>query len=96
MPDMVEDSSDDENDGEGPGGDDDQWGPEDDVVEEQHVEQPVPTGPRQSNMEKRGVSSLRFVEEYLAAVVEEEVKQSPQSVQCGSHRDVHSTQLLTL
>ena len=34
MPDMVEDSNDDEDDGEGPGGDDDQWGPEDDAVEE--------------------------------------------------------------
>ena len=27
MPDMVEDSSDDEDDGEGPRGDDDRWGP---------------------------------------------------------------------
>ena len=80
MPDLVEDSSDDEDDGEGPGGDDDQWGPEDDAVEEQHVEQPAPSGPRQSNREKRGVPSLRFIEEYLAAPVEQEVKQSPQSV----------------
>ena len=41
MPDLVEDNSDDEDDGEGPRGDDYQWGPEDDVVEEKHVEQPV-------------------------------------------------------
>ena len=81
MPDLVEDSSDDEDDDEGPGGDDDQWGLDDDAVEEQHVEQPTPTGLRQSNKEKRGVPSLRFIEEYLAAVVGEEVKQSPQSVQ---------------
>ena len=59
MPDMVEGSSDDEDDGESLGGDDDQWGLEDDVVEEQHVEQPVPTGPRQSSREKRGVPSVR-------------------------------------
>ena len=81
MPVLVEDSSDDEDDGEGPGGEDDQWGPEDDAVEEQHVEQPVSTEPRQSNREKRGVPSLRFIEEYLAAAVEQEVKQSPQSVE---------------
>ena len=79
MPELVEDSSDDEDDGEGPGGDDDQWGPEDDAVGEQHVEQPAlaPAEPRQSNREKRGVPSLRFIEEYLAAAMEEEVKQSP-------------------
>ena len=81
MPDLVEDSSDDEDDGEGPRGDDDQRGPDDDAMEEQHVEQPVPTGPRHSNKEKRGVPSLRFIEEYLATAVEEEVKQSPRSVQ---------------
>ena len=46
MPDLVEDSSDDEDDGEGPGGDDDQWEPENDAVEEQHVEAPAPSGPR--------------------------------------------------
>ena len=55
-------------------------GPEDDAVEEQHVEQPIPAAPRQSNREKRGVPPLRFIEEYQAAAVEEEVKQSPQSV----------------
>ena len=79
MPELVEDSSDDEDDGEGPGGGDDEWGPEDDAVEEQHVERPAPApdGLRQSNREKRGVPSLRFIEEYLAAAVEQEVKQSP-------------------
>ena len=81
MPNLVEDSSDDEDDDEDPGGDDDQWGPEDDAMEVQHVEQPAPSGPRQSNTEKRGVPSLRFIEEYLAATMEQEVKQSPQSVQ---------------
>ena len=80
MPDMVEDSSDNEDDGEGPGEEDDRWGPEDDAVEEQHVEQPAPDAPRQSEREKRGVPPLRFIEEYLAAAVEEEVKQSPQSL----------------
>ena len=80
MPELVEDSSDDEDDGEGPGGGDDEWGPEDDAVEEQHVEQPASNEPRQSNREKRGVPSLRFIEENLAAAVEQEVKQSPQSV----------------
>ena len=49
---LVKNSSDDEDDDDGPGGDDDQWGPKDDAVEEQHVEQPTPTGPRQSNREK--------------------------------------------
>ena len=81
MPELVEDSSDDEDDGEDLGGDDDEWGPDDDAVLEQHVEQPVPIGPRQSGREKRGVPSLRFIEEYLAAAVEQEVKQSPQSAQ---------------
>ena len=88
--DLVEDSSDDEDDGDDLGGDDDEWGPDDDVVVEQHVEQPTPIGPRQSDREERGVPSLRFIEEYLAAAVEQEVKQSPQSVQeamQGPHSD---------
>ena len=77
LPDLVEDSSDDEDDGEGPGGgDDDQWGPEDDAV----VEESAPIGPRHSSREKRGVPPLRYVEEYLAAAVEEEVKQCPKTI----------------
>ena len=82
IPELVEDSSDNEDDGEAPGGGDDQWGPEDDAVEKQHVEQPAPApaGPRQSNREKRGIPSLCFIEECLDAAVEQEVKKSPQSV----------------
>ena len=45
------------------------------------TEQPTPTEPRQSSRERRGVPPLRYIEMYLAAAVEEEVKQSPQSVQ---------------
>ena len=33
-----------------------------------------------NNRERRGVPPLRLIEQYLATVVEEEVKQSPQSV----------------
>lgn len=81
MPDLVEDSSDDEEDGDDLGGGDDQWGPEDDAEEEEQIEQPASSEPRQSSREKRGVPSLRFIEEYLAAAMEQEVKQSPLSVQ---------------
>ena len=39
-----------------------------------------PSVPRHSDRENRGVPPLRFIEMYLASAVEEEVKQSPQTV----------------
>ena len=36
---------------------------------------------RHSNRERRGVPQLRYIEMYLAAEVEEEAQQSPQSVE---------------
>ena len=37
--------------------------------------------PRHSNRERRGVPPIRFIKMYLASVAEEEIKQSPKSVQ---------------
>ena len=51
-------------------------------------ESPQVIEPRQSNMERRGVPPLRFIEMYLASATEEEVKQSPKTVHealQGSH-----------
>ena len=94
MPALVEDSSDDENGGgDANEGEDDDWGPDDDspvipvhggplggdAVEEDEDQADVE--PRHSDREKRGVPPLRYIEMYLAAAAEEEVKQSPQSVQ---------------
>lgn len=75
MPELHEDSSDDDADGEG-GGDGDDWGPADDapVV-------PVHGGARRSNREARGVPPLRYIEEFLASTAQEEAKQSPQTLQ---------------
>ena len=91
LPELVEDSSDDEDDDEGPGGgDDDQWGPEDDAVVDKHIDQPAPVEPRHSSRENMGVPSLRYIEEYLAAAVEEEVKQCPKTIGealQGPHRE---------
>ena len=86
MPELVEDSSDDE--GEAGGGDDVEWGPEDDASVnsvneggETEASQQDVNEPRHSNRERRGVPPLRFIEMYLASAAEEEVKQNPESVQ---------------
>ena len=109
LPELMEDSSADEDDGDGPTGDDDAWDPADDapvnpvrggvvaavdmgaenvvdvvdgdahVVDESGHGQPFI--PRRSNREKRGVPPIKFIEMYLASAAEEEVKQSPKSVQ---------------
>ena len=39
-----------------------------------------PSFPRHSNRENKGVPPLKFIEMYLASAVEEEVKQSPQTI----------------
>ena len=94
LPDLVEDSSDDEDEGDGAGGgDDDEWGPADDAPVNP-VHGGMPEGgavdvddaaqlnePRHSNRERRGVPPLRFIEMYLASAAEEEIKQSPKTVQ---------------
>ena len=109
LPELVEDSSADEDDVDDPVGEDDEWGPGDDapvnpvrggvvpavgdgagdVVDAVDggadvVDAPSGAQPfilRQSSREKRGVPALRFDEMYLASTTEEEVKQSPQTVQ---------------
>ena len=93
IPVLVEDSSDDENrEDDDNEGEDDNWGPDDDspvipvhggplvgdAVLEEEVQAAVE--PRHSNRERRGVPPLRFIETYLAAAAEEEIKLSPQSV----------------
>ena len=95
LPELFEDSSDDEDEGDGAdnGNHDDEWGPEDDAPVNP-VRGGVPGGgdvsvddaaqvnePRHSNREKRGVPPLRFIEMYLASAAEEEIKQSPKTVQ---------------
>ena len=74
-------------------GGDDEWGPRDDapvnpvhwgVSEDGGVDvedAPQVNKPRHSNRERRGVPPLRFIEMYLASATEEEIKQSPKSVQ---------------
>ena len=92
MPFLVEDSSDDEGDGNGvDDGGDDEWGPDDDapvnpghggsILDDAPGEGEVPAlaEPRHSDRERRGVPPLRFIEMYLASAAEEEVKQSPES-----------------
>ena len=103
MPDLVEDSSDDEDEGEGDGndggGEDDDWGPDDDapvlpvhegpIADEGGEDQEI-REPRHSNRENRGVPPLRFIEAYLADAADEEAKQSPQSAQealQGEHKE---------
>ena len=101
MPVLVEDSSDDEEEGGGDegGGEDDDWGPDDDAPASPVHEVPIAevggetqeaSEPRHSNRENRGVPPLRFIEAYLATAADEEVKQSPESVQealQGPHRE---------
>ena len=88
----MEDSSDDEEEGGGDegGGEDDDWGPDDDALASSVHEVPIAevggetqeaSEPRHSNRENRGVPPLRFIEAYLATAADEEVKQSPESVQ---------------
>ena len=104
MPELVEDSTNDEADDEEPRGEANEWGTDDDApmisvrevvadvdaaldvdvdaaasvdVEAEKPVQPTVSEPRQSSRERRGVPPLRFIEMYLAATVEEEVKQSP-------------------
>ena len=96
IPDLVEDSSDDEEDdvdGEG----DEEWGPDDDApgdqggeggdddepaaVDESTVEEvPVQEGPRHSDRERRGVPPARFIEMYLAAAADDEARHNPETV----------------
>ena len=101
MPPLVEDSSDDDNDDDVDGEGDDEWGLADDApVSLVHggvdvdgaaarVDAPVQGGPRHSDRDHRGVPPLRFHELYLAAAIEEEVKQSPATIQealSGEHK----------
>ena len=93
IPALVEDTSDDENgEDDDNEGEDDNWGPDDDspviplhggpLVGDAVLEEEVQATaePRHSNIERRGVPPLRFIETYLAAAAEEEIKLSPQSV----------------
>ena len=96
IPILVEDSSDEE--GEDDDDADEEWGPNDDAPAQnvsstqgsEDVEMTVQSEPRHSNRERRGVPPLRLIEQFLATVAEEEVNQSPQSVQealQGKHGD---------
>ena len=89
---LIEDSSDEEGEGENAiDEEDDEWGLGDDalvhpvhegpidvtVTEEAHGDNKA----RHDSRERRGVPLLRFIEMYLAAAAEEEVKKNPQSVE---------------
>lgn len=45
-------------------------------------------GPRHGNMKNRGVPPLRYMEQYVAQIVAEEIKHSPKTLRENHWRDL--------